>query len=67
VVHIETAVDHDGGGASEPVVVDVPASSCSAGVIEVEPVPCRGARLRFTVTSEADDVRIFDLFVISNG
>jgi hypothetical protein len=66
-VHIETAVDHDGGGASEPVVIDVPASSCSAGVIEVEPTPCRAARLRFTVASEADHVRIFDLFVISNG
>jgi hypothetical protein len=66
-VQLELAVDHDGGAASEPVVLAVPASSCVAGVVEVEPHPVHAARMRVSAESDADVVRFFDLFVISTG
>jgi hypothetical protein len=67
-LRLELAVDHAGGGASEPVVqLELPASPCVAGIVEVEPQPVHGARMRFSAWSDADEVRIFDLFVISNG
>lgn len=67
-LRLELAVDHAGGGATEPVVkLDLPASPCIAGVVEVEPHPVPGARMRFSAESDAEEVRLFDLFVISNG
>jgi hypothetical protein len=64
---LEAAVDQVAGGSSEPVRLDVPASGCVAGLVEVEPMPVHGARLRVTFESETEDVQLYDLFVISTG
>jgi hypothetical protein len=48
--------------------IELPASPCLAGIVEVEPRPVDGARLMLDVRSDASDgIDVYDLFVISNG
>jgi hypothetical protein len=63
---LEARVDREDETTSEPVRVDLPASGCLAGIVEVEPVPCHAARLRVHVSGEAS-LDIFDLFAVSTG
>jgi len=65
-VRLEASIDRD-DGSGEPVAMELPASTCVAGVVEVEPVPTHGARLRLHLESDADQVDLYDVFVISNG
>jgi hypothetical protein len=47
--------------------MELPAGSSVAGVVEVEPRPQHGARMRLSFETEADHVELYDLFVISTG
>jgi hypothetical protein len=50
-----------------PVGLELPASSCLAGVVEVAPTPQQARQLRATLTSEAEHLAVYDLFAIANG
>jgi hypothetical protein len=65
-VRLEARVDHEDETTSEPVSLELPASSCVAGIVEVEHAPCHAARLRLQVSGEAD-FYLFDLIAISTG
>jgi hypothetical protein len=65
-VRLEVRVDREDESTSDPVPIDLPASGCVAGIAEVEPVPCRAARLRIHVSAAAG-LEIFDLFAVSTG
>jgi hypothetical protein len=47
--------------------MDLPASGCLAGIVEVEASPGRAKHLRLHVETEAPAVDVFDLFAISTG
>ncbi len=66
-MRLELVVDRVDGSSSEPVVLDLPASPCLAGIVEVEPVPQHVTGLRLHVASEAGHVDLYDLFAVSNG
>ncbi len=59
-------VDRD-GARGQTVQWAMPASGCVAGVVEVEPTPRHGARLRVRLESAATHVDLYDLFAISTG
>jgi hypothetical protein len=60
-------VERTDDGASTPVEMHAPASRSVAGVVEVEPHPVHGRQLRLRVESEAAELTLYDLFVISTG
>ncbi len=66
-VRVEAGVEREDGTVGDAVVLDLPASTSVAGVVEVEPGPQHGARMRLHIESEADHIDIYDLFVISSG
>jgi hypothetical protein len=66
-VQLEVVVAREDGSFSQPVTVELPASSCLGGVVEVEPVPVHGAGVQLRVETSAADVDLYDLFVISTG
>jgi hypothetical protein len=66
-LRLEVMLDRLDGTSSEPVLLELPASTCLAGIIEVEPTPQHAARLRIHGTSEAVQVDLYDLFAVSNG
>ena len=66
-VRLGFVVDRVDGSSSEPVVLDLPASPCLAGIVEVEPTPQHVTRLHLHVTSEAAQLDLHDLFAVSNG
>jgi hypothetical protein len=66
-LHLEAAIDRDDGSTSEPVGLDLPASRCLAGVMEVDPAPGRATCLRLRFRTAARQVELHDLFTISNG
>ncbi len=66
-LRLEFLIEHEDGTTSPPVTVALAASDAIAGVVEVEPVPCRAARMRVRVNSEAARVERYDLFAVSNG
>lgn len=61
------AVDRDDGSSGEPVRLELPASPCLAGIVEVEPLPQHAARMRVTVETAAERVDMHDLFAVSYG
>ena len=66
-LRLELAIEHQDGTTSPPVSVALPASEALAGVIELEPAPCRAARLRVRTSGGVGRVALFDLFAISTG
>jgi hypothetical protein len=64
---MEVVVEGDDEDAGEPVRMELPASSCLAGIVEVEPAPRRATRLRIRVATEAARVSLYDLFAVSCG
>ena len=66
-VRIDASVVSEGGEEGRPVALQLPASVALAGIVEVEPRPVHGRRLRLVVESDADRLDIHDLFVISTG
>jgi hypothetical protein len=66
-VRLEATLEGEDAPSGASVVMDLPPSGCVAGVVEVEPRPQHGARLRLLANSEAGQVDLYDLFVISNG
>ncbi len=64
---LELAIELEDGTTSPPVSVALPASEALAGIVELEPSPCRAARLRVRASGDAGRVELFDLFAISNG
>jgi hypothetical protein len=66
-LRIEFRVDRVDASSSEPVQLDLPASPCLAGIIEVEPTPQHATRLRLRVSSEAGHIDLHDLFAVSHG
>jgi hypothetical protein len=65
-VRLEARVDREDETSGPPVRMDLPASGCLAGMVEVEPAPCRAVRLRLHV-SASDPIEIHDLFAVSTG
>ncbi len=61
-----TIIDDDGAGG-QSAQVSLPASRCVAGIVEVEPRPRAADKLRLHVRSDAPQLDLYDLFVISNG
>ena len=55
------------GSSGAAVSIELPASPCVAGIVEIEPTPHRQASVRLDVTSTAAAIRIYDLFLISYG
>jgi hypothetical protein len=66
-VAVEAVVERADGSGGTPVTMELPAGSSVTGVVEVEPVPVRGARLRLSLETTAPAVTLYDLFVIANG
>jgi hypothetical protein len=66
-VRIEALLGRRDGSESEPVRMQLPASGSVAGVVEIEPSPRHGASMHLRLRSEAEQLEIFDLFVISYG
>jgi len=66
-VRIEAVVTRRDGGEGAPVKMKLPASGSVAGVVEIEPLPQHGASMRVRFESEAGQLDIYDLFVISYG
>jgi hypothetical protein len=66
-LRLELAIEHDDGTTSTPVTMALPASDALAGVVELEPAPCRATRLRVRVTSQSARLERYDLFAISSG
>jgi hypothetical protein len=64
---IEAIVELVDGSVGDAMAVQLPASTSVAGIVEVEPVPSHGARLRLLMNGPADHIDIYDLFVISTG
>jgi hypothetical protein len=66
-LRLELAIEHEDGTTSPPVTMALPASDALAGIVELEPVPCRATRLRVRVTSQSARLERYDLFAISSG
>ncbi len=66
-VRIDASVVAEDGEESRPAALQLPASVALAGIVEVEPRPVHGSRLRLVVRSDAERLDIHDLFVISTG
>ncbi len=66
-VRIEASVVRREGDEGDPVLMKVPASAAVAGVVEIEPLPHHGAQVLIRFASEAEQLDIYDLFVISYG
>ena len=65
-VRLEAAVTTE-DGSSRPVELELPASPAVGGIVEVEPVPVFGRGMRLSVETEAEQVELYDLFVIATG
>ena len=66
-VQLEATVEGPDEASGTPVRMELPASICAAGVVEVEPSPRHGSSIRLRFDSSAEDITLYDLFVISNG
>jgi len=66
-LRLEVAVDDDDGPSGEPVRLELPASACLAGIVEVEPSPGHARRMRLSIATQAERVDIHDLFAVSYG
>jgi hypothetical protein len=64
---VAVTVQRREGDEGEPVRFKLPATRAAAGVVEVEPLPRHGASLRLRFECEAEEIGIYDLFVISYG
>ncbi len=66
-VRVEASVASEDDPSSEHIELELPASTALAGIVEVEPRPLHGRWLRLGIKSDAEQIDIYDLFVISNG
>jgi hypothetical protein len=66
-VRIEAMVTSGDGASTPPVELELPQSRAVAGIVEVEPVPTHGTQMHLAIESEAEQLTLYDLFVISNG
>jgi hypothetical protein len=56
-----------GDGRTEPLVLELPASRCLAGVVELSERPSSATAVRVRVESAGERVDLYDLFAISTG
>ena len=66
-VSLRLDVERADGSRSEPTSIDVPASTCVAGIVEIEATPQHAARARLRLETAASQIGIFDLFLVSYG
>ena len=66
-LRMEVSVDGDDGLSSGPVELELPASPCLAGIVEIEPSPRHASSVRLVLRTDANAIDLYDLFVISNG
>ena len=64
---VKASVEREDDSAGKPVRMKLPAGGSIAGVVEVEPVPVHGARMRLHIESECERIDLYDFFVIANG
>ena len=66
-VSVTATVDRADGTSGAPVQLELPAGSSVVAVVEVDPAPQAGARMRLHFESEAESIELYDLFVIATG
>ena len=66
-VRMEAVVEREDDKVATPVTMKLPAASSVAGLVEVEPHPQHGARMRLLFRSQAEHIDLYDLYVISTG
>ena len=64
---VTISVERAGGSSAPPVVLELPAGSSVAAIVEVEPTPQDATHMRLHLESSADTVTLYDLFVIATG
>ena len=66
-LRMDVVADRRDESSSHAVRLEVPASPCLAGIVEVDPTPQHAVRLRIHVASQAGAVDFYDLFAVSTG
>ena len=66
-VRVTATVERVDGSRGEALELRLPSASSVAAVVEVEPTPQAGARMHLRFETEAESVRLYDLFVIATG
>jgi hypothetical protein len=66
-LRLVAAADGGDGPPGPPLSMELPASACLAGIVEIGASPGRARSLRLIVETEAAVVDLFDLFAISTG
>lgn len=66
-VLVTAVVERADGSTSKPVAFELPAATSAAAVVEIEPKPQTGQRMRVRLETAATSVTLYDLFVIATG